>query len=306
MTNREKKYMFVRAIRGLFAHVRRSGSKGAIYRYCLLVLLLIPVKAAIAQTAAQFETPPTIRAQDLAPATLLNGNGFHVDEEVPTDGLTAHFTLRSDVGTFKADGLEMLRIRVAEIPAIVELNHTSKSKVFAQALATNAAAPVTAAGQMVMHPVDTVTGLPAGVGRFFGRVGLGAQKIKEAASTPEEASAGEKAGQVATRTFHTTRDVLGYEQERRGLAKKLHVDPYTTNPILSKQLDDFAVVAFRAQHRCDDRDVRVRPGLDGNHRHEGCLYLGIRHAAGRSHRAEPEEAAGNERAGREHSCVHEQ
>ena len=39
---------------------------------------------------------------------------------------------------------------------------------------------------------------------------------------------------------------MGYEQERRGLAKKLHVDPYTTNPILSKQLDDFAVVAFRA------------------------------------------------------------
>ena len=144
------------------------------------------------------------------------------------------------------NGLEMLRIRVAEIPAIMELNQTSKTKVFAQALATNAAAPVAAAGQMVMHPVDTVKGLPAGVGRFFGRVGLGAQKIKEAATTPEEASAGEKAGQVASRTFHTTRDIFGYEQERRGLAKKLHVDPYTTNPILAKQLDDFALVAFRA------------------------------------------------------------
>src|SRR5712671_4305826 len=130
--------------------------------------------------------------------------------------------------------------------AIVELTQTSKTKVFAQALATNAAAPVAAAGQMVMHPVDTAKGLPAGVGRFFGRVGLGAQRIKEAATEPEESSAGEKAGQVATRTFHTTRDVLGYEQERRGLAKKLHVDPYTTNPILAKQLDDFAVVAFRA------------------------------------------------------------
>src|ERR1700730_6696207 len=165
---------------------------------------------------------------------------------MPTDGLTAHFTLRSDVGTFNADGLEMLRIRVAEIPAIVELNQTSKTKVFAQALATNAAAPVAAAGQMVMHPIDTVKGLPAGVGRFFGRVGLGAQKIKEAATTPEEASAGEKAGQVATRTFHTTRDILGYEQERRGPAQKVHVDPYTTNAILAKQLDDFALVAFRA------------------------------------------------------------
>ncbi|MBV8453950.1 MAG: hypothetical protein JOZ29_16995, partial [Deltaproteobacteria bacterium] len=30
------------------------------------------------------------------------------------------------------------------------------------------------------------------------------------------------------------------------LAKRLHVDPYTTNPILSKQLDDFALTAFRA------------------------------------------------------------
>ena len=118
--------------------------------------------------------------------------------------------------------------------------------MFAQALATNAAAPVAAAGQMVMHPVDTVKGLPGGVGRFFGRVGLGAQRIKEAATEPEESPASERAGEVATRTFHTTRDVLGYEQERRGLAKKLHVDPYTTNPILSKQLDDFALVAFRA------------------------------------------------------------
>jgi hypothetical protein len=238
--------MFIETVPSVFQLVKRSFPEVGVFRCCLLILLLIPIRTANAQTAARFETPPTLPAQELAPASLLNGNGFHVDQEVPTDGLTAHFTLRSDVGTFNADGLEMLRIRVAEIPAIMELNQTSKTKVFAQALAANAAAPVAAAGQMVMHPVDTVTGLPAGVGRFFGRVGLGAQKIKEAATTPEEASAGEKAGQVASRTFHTSRDVLGYEQERRGLAKKLHVDPYTTNPILSKQLDDFALVAFRA------------------------------------------------------------
>src|ERR1700719_5102613 len=238
--------MFVKAIRSLFRYVKGSISRAGAFWCCVLVLLLVPIRTAVAQTVAQFETPPTLRAQDLAPATLLNGNGFHVDEEVPTDGLTAHFTLRSNVGTFKADGLEMLRIRVAEIPAIVELTQTSKTKVFTQALATNAAAPVAAAGQMVMHPVDTVKGMPAGVGRFFGRVGLGAQKLKEAATEPEESSAGEKAGQVATRSLQTTRDVLGYEQERRGLAKKLHVDPYTTNPILAKQLDDFALVAFRA------------------------------------------------------------
>jgi hypothetical protein len=157
--------MFIETVTGVFQPVKGSCCPEVrVFRCCLLILLLIPVKTAIAQTAAQFETPPTVQAQELAPASLLNGNGFHVDPEVPTDGLTAHFTLRSDVGTFNADGLEMLRIRVAEIPAIVELNQTSKSKVFAQALAANAAAPVAAAGQMVMHPVDTVKGLPAGVG----------------------------------------------------------------------------------------------------------------------------------------------
>ncbi len=99
---------------------------------------------------------------------------------------------------------------------------------------------------MIMHPVDTVQGLPAGVGRFFGRVGLGAERIKEAATEPEESSASEKASQVGTRSLQTTRDVFGYEQERRELAKKLHVDPYATNPILSKQLDEIALLAFRA------------------------------------------------------------
>jgi len=208
---------------------------------------LVPFSGTVAaQNRSGFEKPPILRASQLAPATLLNGNNFHVDNAVPTDGLTADFTIRSDVGTFQAHGLEMLRIRIAEIPAIVELENTSKTKVFAQSVARNATRPIAAAGQMIMHPVDTIQGFPAGVGRFFGRVGLGAQKIKEAATEPEESSASERAGEVAGRSLQTTRDIFGYEQERRDLAKQLHVDPYTTNPILSKQLDDIALTAFRA------------------------------------------------------------
>jgi hypothetical protein len=238
--------MIIKSVCAIFHCEKNGGAWSSVLRCCLLALLLVAAGTAAAETAGKFETPPTLRAQELAPATLLSGKGFHVEDAVPTDGLTAHFTLQSDVGTFKADGLEMLKIRVAEVPAIQQLTQTSKTQVFAQALATNAARPVAAAGQMVMHPVDTVKGLPGGVGRFFGRVGLGAQRIKEAATEPEESPASERAGEVATRSLQTTRDVFGYEQERRELAKKLHVDPYTTNPILSKQLDDFALVAFRA------------------------------------------------------------
>src|SRR5262245_13441135 len=204
-----------------------------------LILMLLLVTAGTG-LAAQFEKPPTLPARNLVPASLLSGGGFHVNEQVPTDGLMAHFTIQSDVGTFPANSIEMLRIRVAEIPAIQQLTKTSKTEVFAQSLAENAARPVQAAGQMVMNPVETIQGIPAGVGRFFGRVGMGAQKIEQAATQPESNGQGlEAAGQA-------TRAAFGYEQERRGLAKKLNVDPYTTNPVLSKQLDDFALTAFRA------------------------------------------------------------
>jgi hypothetical protein len=207
------------------------------YRYWMIVLVLLVATPDLV-LAQRFETPPTLPAQQLVPASLLSGDGFRVNPQVPTDGLMAHFTIVSDVGTFDASSEEMLKVRVAEIPAIEQLSKTSKTKVFADSLAENAARPIQAAGQMVMNPVETVQGLPAGVGRFFGRVGLGAEKIQEAATSPE--------GNAAQTTGQATRDVFGYEQERRGLAKKLGVDPYTTNPVLSKQLDDFALTAFRA------------------------------------------------------------
>lgn len=204
-------------------------------------VLLVPWTVA----AQEFEGPPMLPASDLAPAGLVAGNGFRVDSPVPTDGLMALFVLRSNVGNFNAPGLEMLRIRVAELPAIVQLQHTSKTGVFAQSLAKNAIRPVTAAGQMVLNPMETVKGLPGGVQRFFGRVGAGAQQIAQSATNPEQ-TGGERAAAVSSRIGKTTKDILGYEQERRELAKQLDVDPYTTNPVLAPLLDEIAEVAFTA------------------------------------------------------------
>jgi hypothetical protein len=212
----------------------------------IFALALSQQNSAFAQQREQFESPPILKAQQLAPASLLSGNGFHVDENVPTDGLTANFTIHTDLGVLQAHGLEMLKIRVAEVPAMIELQNTSKAGVFAKSVATNAVRPVVAAGQMILNPVETVKGLPGGVSRFFGRVGLGAQRVAEAATEPEDASASDKTAEVGKRVGQTTRDVFGYEQERRELAQRLKVDPYTTNPILTEQLDDIALTAFRA------------------------------------------------------------
>ena len=39
-------------------------------------------------------------------------------------------------------------------------------------------------------------------------------------------------------------DLLGVNKAKRRIAKQVGADPYTTNPILGKQLDDLARAAF--------------------------------------------------------------
>ncbi len=216
-------------------------------RVAVTVLLLNAPHVAVAQTAADFEKPPVLKVTDLVPAKLLTGKGFHVANKVPTDGVMGTYTIDADKQTFGADAgtyqvrsRELLELRLAEIPAIIKLNETSKTGVFAKSMVATAAQPLESAGHMVMNPVDTVTGLPSGVGRFFDRVGSGVGRLWDSEPTP--GTGGEEGG-VGT----AVRDMLGYEQERRELAKKLGVDPYTTNPILAKKLDEIATTSFRAR-----------------------------------------------------------
>jgi hypothetical protein len=105
-----------------------------VHLLCIAALLVIGcASVATAQTKGGFEKPPVLQAKDVAPAAYLKGPGFAVDARVPTDGLTTHFTIRSDVGTFDALGVETLRIRETEIPAIAELAKASKTETFTNA-----------------------------------------------------------------------------------------------------------------------------------------------------------------------------
>jgi hypothetical protein len=98
---------------------------------------------------------------------------------------------------------------------------------------------------MVIHPMDTVTGLPSGIGSFFGRVTLGVGHIASTASN--SFGSGAAAGQTANATM----TALGYDQVRRDLARKLHVDPYSSDPVLTKKLNSVAWVMFSARLTVD-------------------------------------------------------
>jgi hypothetical protein len=55
---------------------------------CLIMLLVSAVTTAGMQTPRRSETSPILKVQNLAPATLLNGIGFHVDDSVQPTGST--------------------------------------------------------------------------------------------------------------------------------------------------------------------------------------------------------------------------
>ena len=146
------------------------------------------------------------------------------------------FTMRAPAGTFSADGTEMLAIRVGELAAIGKLSELSQSSVFADALAASAKKTAGAVGQAVMNPLDTVAGIPAGVGRMF----QSASKTLSRATEPKGTSNAPQAADAAA----SAKEVLGVNKAKRQIAQQVGADPYTTNPVLSKQLDDLARAAF--------------------------------------------------------------
>ncbi len=216
-----------------------------------------------------FETPPTLKAAEVLPA-MLEGRRFQVDEQVPTDGFLMEFTIRSDFGTFIARSPEMAVIRIKEIDALDRLEKVSQSDAFLAGLKASGREFKQQAGQLIINPVETLTGIPEGVGRFFSRVGRGARTghqrlgdVREQQSQSGPPPPGRGAGlpgdsistaakgegltvpEAAARAIgRTTVDAFGYDDQRRRIAKELGVDPYTTNPVLSQRLDDIASAAF--------------------------------------------------------------
>jgi len=205
-----------------------------------------------AAQGGQYEEPPVINATDLLPANALSGPGFSVQPQVPTNGAMGQYTIvadasvfRGNAGTYYVESLDLLKIRLSEIPAIAQLENISEAGVFTKALASSAERPVADAANMVMHPMDTVTGLPSGIGEFFDRVGAGAGQIYSSATSSP--GSGEAAGEAGNATL----TALGYDQVRRDLARKLHVDPYSSDPILTKELNKVAWVMFSARMTVD-------------------------------------------------------
>lgn len=140
----------------------------------LLCALLAPVSASASAAAdcaraCANEPEPFFQAAQLVSPALLAGPNYRVVPEVQIRGLMAHFIIDTPYGPLHADSVQLLSIRIGEIPAIETLEKASHSGAFAHALAERGKKTGSAIVNVFVHPVDSIVGLPMGVVRYFGK-----------------------------------------------------------------------------------------------------------------------------------------
>jgi len=235
-----------------------------------LILFSLQQNANATQTA--YEKPPVLQLSQVLPKGVeAQGKLYKIEETVPTDGFLERFTVQSRFGTFTARSPEMLQMLVVEIGALEQLEQVSQSDAFVEGFKASAQEFGRQVKDMVSEPVETMKGIPAGIGNFFSRVAQGTrtgyQKLQDVQNEEDETAPpppkglgsalpgkpdpiAEKRPKMSVEeaslrmTGQVTANAFGYDDQRRRIAKEVQIDPYSTNPVLTEKLNDIANAAF--------------------------------------------------------------
>jgi hypothetical protein len=186
------------------------------------------------------ESEPTLPAKEVAPKSVaLKGREYVVNSPTEVKNFLGQFSIRSDWGDIDATGGLLLTLRIAEMPALAELDKVTHTQVFAKAIADSASKTINGVVRVASDPVGTVKGIPAGVGRLFTRT---VDTVSGAASAITAGAKGGAGGGNSTADAVTdyAKEFAGFNRARRALAKSAGIDPYTGNPLLRKRLEDLA------------------------------------------------------------------
>lgn len=225
--------------------------------------------------------PDEVPAVELAEPALLSGPLHTVRPCARIEGHMARFELDTRYGPLVVESLAMLRIRVAELPAVEALERTSHAALATDAAGAGARRLAGTVGSVATRPLETLEALPAGALRFFRR------RFDDLAETLDDS--GDRAGEVLTgagdaydrvstrpgvvlreppsdpwwerggsRLWRLGTDWIGYGDARRTWARRLGVDPYSSNPLLDSRMDSLAWAALAG-----DKAVALAAGQVG-------------------------------------------
>jgi hypothetical protein len=239
-------------LRDAFAlrRVRLTPGRSVLSSLALVALALAARPTLALAQGGPYEGAATFKAAEILPPVLVKGPRFQVKSDVPTTGYFHDFSIDSDYGDMEAEGRSLLRMRVHEIEALTRLDDVSKTEVFMKAAGTSVLNVGKGVASVVSDPGATAKGFGGGVKRFGTNLGRKAKRGAESAADSvkgddkKDASQPEKSttDKAADAGAGAARSVLGVNSAMRRWAQKLRVDPYTSNPVLRKALQDVAEI----------------------------------------------------------------
>lgn len=227
----------------------------------------------------EFESAKDLRASDILPKELRKGPHHKVEKIVKSDGYLNYYRITSDYGEFDAISTAMLRTRIGEIEALAELNDLSKTEVFVKAAADAGVGQIKTLASFAAHPVDTVVGIPSGIGRMFKRykrqTGDAVDATKEYVAGDDEEGADSECGDqddaesecgedesTTDKAIGLTEGFFGVSGAQRAWAQKLGTDPYSTNEVLQAAIKEVAWAERLGKFGMGFAGVPAIPGAD--------------------------------------------
>lgn len=211
----------------------------------ILAVGLASSSGAWASGLSGFENPPTRKASEVLPASLLSGAHFKVRDDVGWKEGLHLFTVDSDFGPFEVWGEPMLRVRLREVEALAMLKEISSSSVGIQSAKSQVTSSFRSMGQAFRHPVKTGKSVPGGVKRLFKSVKYDVGDVATAgkAVAEEKEQGGKMAAPDSAAAQHGRkigRNLVGITSSYRKWSEKAGVNPYTTNEALKVELERLA------------------------------------------------------------------
>lgn len=215
------------------------------------MLAVAVATASLAVAQGDYEGPRSFKSSEVLPASLLKGPHYTVAADAPTDGYFHDFKIQSDYGAMEAEGKTLLVVRLREVQALGKLADVSKSEVFLKAAGTSVVNVGKGVASVVTDPEGTAKGIGGGVKRFGTNLGRKAKRAggdaadavkkdeKDTSSTEPQKSTGDKAAEGGEAVANS---VFGVNGAMRRWAQKVGADPYTTNQVLRKALEDIGRV----------------------------------------------------------------
>ena len=150
-----------------------------------------------------------------------------MNENVGNDGYLNRYVIESKFGNFEGVMTAKLRKRIDEINALVVMEKIKGSDIFKDSVVEAGGDVVHGLKNLVVHPIDTISGAISGIGSIFNRAG-------EILFTSKRSKYEDS----------RVKSLIGFSKTKREYALEFGIDAYSTNKVLQDSLDEITWAGY--------------------------------------------------------------